>query len=398
MRLAMAAVMCCLLAGALPAAATPQDRLEEIQQRRELVQHRIDRLDTQSDSLENRIQVLDQRRAAVDQRVQSLDQRLHLLNKRIDKVKKALSAAQKQVALLTRQLRSILSELEQRTSVFEARAVELYKEGSGAYVDGLLTSDTFADLYDRISYYTASVDADASLIEQIEVLRDATTSKREAVESQEARIARAKLDLEKDRQVVEIARQRQAELLAERQEVLSEKQGVLGQLESKKSKWEEIDSQLQEDAARIESLLRAGSSTTSTGTAPGGNGQLAWPASGPITSPFGWRTHPIFGDTRFHEGIDIGAPYGAAVYAADDGTVVFAGVMSGYGNVLVIDHGNGLATAYAHLSAFAVGYGQHVGRSSQIANVGCTGYCTGPHLHFEVRVNGSPVDPMQYLE
>ena len=108
--------------------------------------------------------------------------------------------------------------------------------------------------------------------------------------------------------------------------------------------------------------------------------------------------HPIFGDRRLHTGIDIGAPYGAPVWAADNGTVTYAGVMSGYGNVIVVDHGGGLATTYNHLSAFAVGTGQAVGRGQQVGNVGCSGYCTGPHLHFEVRINGTPVDPMPYLQ
>jgi murein DD-endopeptidase MepM/ murein hydrolase activator NlpD len=117
-----------------------------------------------------------------------------------------------------------------------------------------------------------------------------------------------------------------------------------------------------------------------------------------VTSPFGYRTHPIFGDTRLHTGIDIGAPYGAPVYAADNGTVTYVGAMSGYGNVVVVDHGGGLSTTYNHLSAFFVGTGQSVGRGQQVGSVGCTGYCTGPHLHFEVRINGTPVDPMPYLQ
>jgi murein DD-endopeptidase MepM/ murein hydrolase activator NlpD len=116
-----------------------------------------------------------------------------------------------------------------------------------------------------------------------------------------------------------------------------------------------------------------------------------------VTSGFGYRIHPIFGTRRLHTGVDIGAPYGATVSACDSGTVAFAGVMSGYGNVIAIDHGGGFATTYNHLSGFAVQPGQSVSRGQSMGYVGCTGYCTGPHLHFEVRINGNPVDPMPYL-
>jgi murein DD-endopeptidase MepM/ murein hydrolase activator NlpD len=122
-----------------------------------------------------------------------------------------------------------------------------------------------------------------------------------------------------------------------------------------------------------------------------------WPANGPLTSGFGYRVHPIFGYSKMHTGIDIGAPYGSPVWAADTGTVAYVGTMSGYGNVVAIDHGGGLATTYNHLSSFHVSNGQSVSRGTQIGAVGCTGYCTGPHLHFEVRVGGNPVDPMPYL-
>ncbi|HET7483377.1 MAG TPA: DUF3450 family protein [Actinomycetota bacterium] len=393
-RLAIVIVGLCIAAGALPAAADPQDRLDEIHDRQRRVQEHIDRLADQSDTLAGRIRVLDEKRSQVEGRVDSLDGRLERLNARITEVKEALSEAQQKMSILTRQLQSILADLDARTQVYEARARELYIAGPSAYVDGLLTADSFADLYDKFSYYSASVDADAELINDIQLLRDKTTTRREQVSAEEERIAKAKLQLEKDRQTIEAARAEQARLLAEREAVLGAKRRLLAQVETKKAAYEKVQDQLDEDAARIQSLLSSGSSS---GAAPGGTGQLSWPASGPVTSGFGWRVHPIFGDRRLHTGIDIGAPYGAAVFAADDGTVVFAGVMSGYGNVVVIDHGGGLATAYAHLSAFQVSYGQSVDRGQQIANVGCTGYCTGPHLHFEVRVNGTPVDPMPYL-
>jgi murein DD-endopeptidase MepM/ murein hydrolase activator NlpD len=112
--------------------------------------------------------------------------------------------------------------------------------------------------------------------------------------------------------------------------------------------------------------------------------------NGTVTSGFGMRWG------RMHEGIDIAAPTGTAIHAAAAGTIIFAGVMSGYGNIVVIDHGGGIATAYGHMSAIWAGGGS-VSQGQSIGAVGCTGHCTGPHVHFEVRVNGSPVDPMGYL-
>jgi murein DD-endopeptidase MepM/ murein hydrolase activator NlpD len=122
--------------------------------------------------------------------------------------------------------------------------------------------------------------------------------------------------------------------------------------------------------------------------APGG---LMWPVSGPVTSPFGWRWG------RMHEGIDIGVAYGTPIHAAASGTVIYCGWESGYGNLVVIDHGGGIATAYGHQSSIAAACGQQVSQGDVIGYVGSTGHSTGPHLHFEVRVNGNPVDPLGYL-
>ncbi len=135
------------------------------------------------------------------------------------------------------------------------------------------------------------------------------------------------------------------------------------------------------------------------GRPAGGNAlrRFRFPADGPITSPFGERMHPIFHTMRMHTGIDIGAGYGSPVRAGGDGVVVIAGPASGYGNAIVVDHGGGIATLYGHLSRFGVRQGQRVTAGQTIGAVGNTGNSTGPHLHFEVRVQGVPVDPMPYL-
>lgn len=138
-------------------------------------------------------------------------------------------------------------------------------------------------------------------------------------------------------------------------------------------------------------------SGSSPDSAPSSGSQLARPSNGPVTSSYGQRRHPIYGTTRMHTGTDFGAPSGAPVFAADGGTVVSAGWRGGYGNAVVVNHGGGMTTLYAHMSGFSVSAGQQVSRGQTVGSTGSTGYSTGPHLHFEVRMNGSPTNPMGYL-
>ncbi|MBR3050664.1 MAG: peptidoglycan DD-metalloendopeptidase family protein, partial [Selenomonadaceae bacterium] len=126
-------------------------------------------------------------------------------------------------------------------------------------------------------------------------------------------------------------------------------------------------------------------------------GGMIWPVSGPITSEFGWRTHPIFGNARFHSGLDIGADYGVPIHAAASGVVIESGWIGGYGNTIMIDHGGGIVTLYGHNESLAVGVGQQVNQGDVIAYCGSTGNSTGPHCHFEVRLGGEPVSPWDYL-
>jgi murein DD-endopeptidase MepM/ murein hydrolase activator NlpD len=182
---------------------------------------------------------------------------------------------------------------------------------------------------------------------------------------------------------------RQAALSAAR----SEKQGLLADTQHDRHEAQEDLAALQAASAALAAQINAAQSSTGGGGSSGSGvsaSGLIWPVNGIVTSGYGWRWG------RMHEGIDISAPTGTAVRAAASGTVIYAGSMGGYGTIIVIDHGNGLATAYAHLSSIWIGGGS-VSQGQGIGAVGCTGSCTGSHLHFEVRVNGSAVDPMGYL-
>jgi murein DD-endopeptidase MepM/ murein hydrolase activator NlpD len=389
----LAAVLALLLSFPIPASADLSDELQENAQRSEVLRARIGRLEGKSQALSHKVSAADNLVASAQAEVDALDSQLAKLSHKIDEVQRDLTEAQKRMALLTRRLQEILKKLDQRVDVFTDRAVAAYMAGPTAYVDGMLSSENFRELIDRFAYYESALETDSMLVDEIEYLRDETTARRDLVEEKKEEIAQAKARLVEDRAALAQVRAQRAQILAQRQDALAEKRSLLSDVESTKARYRKVLDQLEADSDRIQAILSAG---TSSGTASG-SGQLLWPAAGPVTSGFGYRTHPIFGDRRLHTGIDIGAPYGAPVFASDSGVVVFAGVMSGYGNAVVVDHGGGLATTYNHLSSFSVGNGSSVGRGQNIAAVGCTGYCTGTHLHFEVRVNGNPVDPMPYL-
>lgn len=389
---ALALIAALAAAAVAPAAAGPQDRLRRNEERLERIDRRQAVLDAQEGSALDRLAVIDAARSEAEGHLARLDSRLHRLDDEIRETRDELAVAQHRLALISDALLDIQGRLVARTDVFTERAVAAYMSGPSAYLDGLFESATFAEALDWSRYQQSALDSDSELIEEIEVLRDETDVRRELVEQKRGEIASEKLKLERSRSSVAALRAEKAEVLAVREAAAAAKRTVLADIRAHQTKLQRAEDQLERDSASIEALLSGSSSGL-----PTGGGQLLWPANGPVTSPFGYRTHPIFGGTRLHSGIDIGAPYGAPVIAADGGTVVFAGVMSGYGNAIVVDHGGGLATTYNHLSAFGVSDGQRVGRGQYVAAVGCTGYCTGPHLHFEVRVNGTPVDPMPYL-
>ncbi len=380
---------------AIPAAADPHARLDVIEEKQDRIEAELARVNADRGRLLDKISVLDAQRLAAEQQLALLDDRLNRLSQRIEVVKDRLAATQHRLALLSEELKDLERAYERRRELYTARAVATYKAGPSAYLDGILSADTFSDVVDRYAYYESALDADVTLLAEIEALHGEVEMRRDEVNERELAIAADKARLEQDEAALAAVRARRATNLELKQDALSLKRQLLAQADAKKTHLEDIHQELERESSQIEAILAA---QAAGGPLPVGGGQLLWPAAGPLTSGFGNRTHPIFGDTRFHAGIDIAAPYGAPVIAADAGEVIFTGVLGGYGNAIVVDHGGGLATTYNHLSAFRVGSGQRVGRGQLIGNVGCTGYCTGPHLHFEVRVNGSPVDPLPYLQ
>ncbi|MEA2487030.1 MAG: hypothetical protein QOF16_684, partial [Actinomycetota bacterium] len=370
----------------------PQSRLQHIHNRQTQVHDRRVRAAARGDSISGLLSKLDSERARIQAKVSSLDKKIAALDAHIGKVRSRLAEAQKKMAALTLRLQNVLIRLDRQRTNFVARAVAAYEAGPNVEVDGILSSQTFADLVQRTTYFDSAASANARLIEKIDTLRNKLDTQRAAVAHKEHVIATAKLRLEGAKADIVAVRNQRAQELAARDALIHKKQDLLSNVRAHVAQLRKAEAELQQQSQRFEALLQGSSSVQ-----PSGNGRFIWPVTGPITSPFGWRINPITHSRELHPGIDIGVAYGTPIRAAGDGVVVFAGVAGGYGNYTLIDHGGSLATGYGHQSEIDVSVGQSVTAGEVIGKVGCTGLCTGPHLHFEVRVNGTPVDPMPYL-
>lgn len=272
----------------------------------------------------------------------------------------------------------------------EARLVQLYETADTSELDVLLQSSSLTDLIEQIDYFNTIGEADKTLSDHLKFLSDRMHLARIETAATKRDVAEATAVLAKKTEEQRAAR----DALVVRQNVLAaaraNQQSLLASVRSQRHADEEDVAQMQAASAAIAAQIRAHQdSSGSSGSGVSASG-LIWPVNGPITSGFG----PRWGS--FHEGIDIGAPCGTPIHAAAPGTVIYSGWMDGYGNFVIIDHGNGLATAYGHQSAIYVSGGS-VSQGQTIGAVGSTGHSTGCHLHFEVRVNGNPVDPLGYL-
>jgi len=273
-----------------------------------------------------------------------------------------------------------------------AAAVLYRNSGGGSVLPAFGTAGT-RDQGTRQAEYVRTVGAGlAGRVDDLRVAEDDARAARRALVVRNRALDRAERTARDELGIVTARRATLSASVNDARTDAARVQQVLAQAQARKAEFERAAVANTAASSSVGQIL----ATRSAGHAPGG-AHLQFPAAGPVTSRFGMRMHPIFHTMRMHSGIDIGAGYGAPVHAAAAGTVVVAGVITGYGNAIVVDHGNGMATLYGHLSRFAVHRGVRVGVGQTIGAVGNTGNSTGPHLHFEVRINGAPVDPLPYL-
>ena len=301
-------------------------------------------------------------------------------------------------------------------SKLEKRVRDIYINGQISYLDVMFGAQDFDDFLTRMDLLKRVMIQDSELVNQVlayrneikEIGRQLENDRRHQVE--QAIIAEDAKDVKlakvaEQQALIDMMENDKETYNRQYDEMIAASNQVAQLIKESKYRAEAEEARRQAEAAR-----QAQQNSQPTGTyessddgnyqayVPATNsGAMIWPITGPITSEFGWRSHPIFGGQRFHSGIDIGGDYGMPIHAAQSGVVSHAGWIDGYGNTVMIDHGGGIVTLYGHNESLAVNVGQHVNQGDVIAYCGSTGNSTGPHCHFEVRLDGEPVSPFNYL-
>lgn len=334
---------------------------------------------------------------SVSEQLRQIEGQLRQATTELNTITEQRVAVENDITLNERQLAEAQKRLEGREAVFYKRVRDIYINGRLSYLDVIIGSKDFSDFANRLEVLKRIIDSDINLISEIKKERAQIEAQKKKLEEDRAKL----VELEK----AALAKQAEIEQKkAERNVVLQKAQNdravAMQAIEELNASSAQISAMLKERQAARAAAAAAAAQAAGQGSSytwVQGTGQLGWPVSGEITSPYGYRVHPIWGTTIYHSGIDIGVDEGTPVHAADSGVIVWSGWMGGYGYAVVIDHGNGLSTLYGHNSELAVDEGQSVSKGQVVAYAGSTGNSTGPHVHFEVRENGDPVDPMGYL-
>ncbi|MEH2222432.1 murein hydrolase activator EnvC family protein [Nostoc sp.] len=379
---------CCILwicLGLIPADATSTGTIDTLRQQQQQMNQQRQGVVGERDRLNNLQQEAQKHLTGLKQNLQTTDSyllesesRLQLATQRLQQLETDLDVAERsyqerQIATVAR-LRYL-----QRSPAFAGWAV-------------LLESENISDFFSRRHQLKLVFQADQKILVKLNTQANSIDKQKTEVEQQKNEIGLIREQLLAQKADYQTQAQSQSELIQ--------------RLNSDRFALEAAQNQLERESKNLEVLIQQkvaeaeeaqGKTNSRTGIIIRGTGVMAYPSDASTSSPFGWRVHPILGYRRFHAGLDFAASYGSKIRAADSGRVIFAGWYGGYGRAVIIDHGNGMTTLYGHTSELYVSEGQAVERGQAIAAVGSTGFSTGPHLHFEVRRNGTPVDPANYL-
>lgn len=352
-------------------AKTAQERIDEAQKKQEEIQKDID-------AAKGEKQVSVAAKEAIDREISALQTDIDSLSSRI-------ADSDRKIAEKETELQKAQEECDRQYASYCDRAELLLERGSVSYLEILIKADSFEDFLTRAALVQEIAEYDNNKLKTLQKYAEEVKLLKQELEDERATVVALKADADTKMASLEAKR-------AESQAIIDSISGNISELQKA------LDAQERAEAAARAEIARLTSNSASSST-PYSGGAFAWPStSSYITSSYGTRTHPITGKVKTHTGLDIGAAHGTDIYAAADGTVLISGWNTGgYGNYVVIDHGGGLTTLYAHCSSLVVSAGQRVSKGQVIAKCGSTGMSTGPHLHFEVLKNGAHTNPMPYF-
>jgi murein DD-endopeptidase MepM/ murein hydrolase activator NlpD len=383
-----------LMLVAAPASGGLYDRKQQLDRQVEALQSKAAAARAREDALRAEIASVSERIQALEAEVGDVSTRLAVLEEDLELHRRKLEAIKALYKIQSERLAFLRGQYQVSQMRLADRLVSVYEGEETTTLDVVLDASSFSAALDQLDYLESIAKQDRQVVrhvagarDRVQVLKTRTGKTKDRVAAV-TRVVQIRADQQRaiyNRLL--ISRQGLAQARGSKRESLQEAHKHAEKYEGRAEELLKVSAQL---AARINAAQSAAPTYSSAGDSTPSASGLVWPVPGPVVSGYGWRWG------RMHEGVDIAAGYGTPIRASAAGTVIYAGWMGGYGNLIIVDHGGGLATAYAHQSSFVVGGGT-VSQGQTIGYVGCTGHCFGPHLHFEVRVNGAAVDPLGYL-
>ena len=363
----------CFLLPTFPIYSQNPSDTKKLQQDRKAVDGKINLIRQQQAQKERQ-------KKSLSEQVEELEIAMYEVEQELEIIEEELSEVEGRAAITQREYDRAVDEAAKQKELLNKRVRVMYQTGPMGYLSVLLDSSSFGDFVSRMDLLSKVINHDVTILQEREVYRKAVEDK--------------KKQLEKELEEKERLRAVVLEKVEEAEFVRKERQATLENVFKDLKELEKLEDKLLEESARLARLIMANQS--------GGDyigGEMTWPAPGytGLSSQYGLRFHPILKVNRMHAGIDINVPMGKDIVAANDGKVILSGVNGGYGNCIIIDHGGKISTLYGHNSKLLVKVGDTVTRGQVIAKCGSTGLSTGPHLHFEVRINGVHTDPLPYL-
>lgn len=337
--------------------------------------------DSEIKSIQKEIHKKQLKEAEVTNEINALDRKIDEADNELAKVENKLKTINGNIKKTKEELVEAENNITKKNDTLNSRLRVMYKNGSVGYLEVLLDSEDIGDLLTRLDMVKSVVSHDVDLLKYMKEQREIIVSKKKDLEIQQDALASTRVELNNKKQDLVVATRAKERLMAD--------------IKQDKDKLEKQEDELNALAEKISSEIRKRQLSVEYA-----GGEMMWPTPGiyRITSPYGYRIHPILHTRKMHTGVDIGASYGTKVLAANDGVVQMSGWLGGYGKVVLIDHGGGITTLYAHNSRLLVKAGAKVKRGQAISKVGSTGNSTGAHLHFEVRKNGSHVNPLPWVK